>query len=130
MGHGGGRGGAVPMLFARREGDDVAGPNLLDWAALVLRPAAASGDDEGLAERMGVPGGARRRVRLEQRVDADHAGEPVRRPLGRRLRAASLDVHASLLLLMKPAAPGLACGGDLRTLSVPIESEPGSKSFL
>ena len=59
MGHGGGRRGTVPMLFARREPDDVAGPDLLDRAALALRPAAARGDDEGLAERMGVPGGAR-----------------------------------------------------------------------
>ena len=41
MGHGGGRRGAVPVLLARREDDDVAGANLLDRAALALRPAAA-----------------------------------------------------------------------------------------
>ena len=69
-------------------------------------PAAARGDDQGLAERMGVPGRARaglegdasaghaRRVgRAEQRIDPHRAGEPVGRPLAGRLRTASLDLH-------------------------------------
>ena len=63
-------------------------------AALPLRPAAAGGDDQRLAERMRVPGGARARLEgdgiggrarrgadRKQRVDAHGAGEPVRRPL-------------------------------------------------
>ena len=58
MRHGGRRRGAVPVLLAGRKPDDVAGPDFLDRAALALRPAAAGGDDQGLAERMGVPGGA------------------------------------------------------------------------
>ena len=39
MGHRGGRRRAVPVLFARREPDDVAGPDFLDRAALALRAA-------------------------------------------------------------------------------------------
>ena len=54
---GGGRG-AVPMVFAGREPDDVAGADFLDGSALALRAAAAGGDDQRLAERVGVPGGA------------------------------------------------------------------------
>ena len=74
------------MLLARREPDDVARPDFLDRAALPLHPADAGGDDQRLAERMGVPGGTRaglerdagaatagRIGRLEQRVDADRA---------------------------------------------------------
>ena len=58
VGHGRGRRGAVPVLLARREPDDIAGPDLLDRAALALDPAAAGRDDQRLAERMRVPGGA------------------------------------------------------------------------
>ena len=47
--HRGGRRRAVPVLFARREPDDVAGANLLDRAAPSLRQSAAGGDDERLA---------------------------------------------------------------------------------
>ena len=42
-----------------REPDDVARPDFLDRAALALHPAAAGRDDQRLAQRMGVPGGAR-----------------------------------------------------------------------
>ena len=76
-----------------------------------LRPAEPGGDDQGLAERMGVPGGARARLERdagatrapvrapEQRVDADRAGELVGRALAGRLRAASFDLHNSAPLL-------------------------------
>ena len=76
-----------------REPDDVALLDFLDGAALALHPAAAGGDDQGLAQRVGVPGGAgaglegdaraadaRRGGRLEQRIDAHGAGEIVGRP--------------------------------------------------
>src|SRR3954468_20482789 len=53
--HGRGRRGAVPVLLARREPDHVARPDLLDWASPALRQAAASGHNQCLAERMGVP---------------------------------------------------------------------------
>ena len=85
---------AVPVLLARREPDDVARPYLLDRSALTLREAAAGRHDQCLAQRMRLPGRARaglerdagaadaRRIgRLEHRVDADRAGEPLRRPL-------------------------------------------------
>ena len=89
-----GRRRAVPVLFARREPNDVPRPDLLDRPALALRKAAAGRHDQCLPQRMRVPGCARaglerdagaadaRRIgRLEQRVDADRAGEPFRGPL-------------------------------------------------
>src|SRR3954447_23562819 len=45
----------VPVLLTRREPDHVAGVHLHDRAALPLAPAAAGRDDEGLAQRVGVP---------------------------------------------------------------------------
>jgi hypothetical protein len=36
---------AMPMFFAGRNPDDVAGPDVLDRAALALNPAASGGDD-------------------------------------------------------------------------------------
>src|SRR3984885_16143808 len=59
MAHRRGRRRPVPMLLPRRKRDDVARTDLLDQAALVLDPAAAGHDDQSLAERGGVPGGAR-----------------------------------------------------------------------
>ena len=62
VGHGGGWGGAMPMLLARREDHDIAGANFLDRPALALRPAAARGDDENLTKRVCMPGCARARL--------------------------------------------------------------------
>ena len=90
--HGRGRRGAMPMLLARREPDHVAGTDFLDRAALALDPAAAGRDDQGLAQRVRVPGGpapglerdlaaaARAGSRLKQRIDAYSAGELIGRP--------------------------------------------------
>src|SRR5260370_16126261 len=61
MAHRGGTGRAVPMFFAGLEPDHVARTDLLDRAALALRPAEPGSDDQGLAERMGVPRGGRSR---------------------------------------------------------------------
>ena len=47
------------MLFARRNPDDVAGPDFFFRTALALHPAMTRRDDERLAERMRVPRGAR-----------------------------------------------------------------------
>ena len=58
VGHGGGRGGTVPVFFARGEPDDIAGMDFCDGSAEALGAAGAGGDDDGLAEGMGVPGGA------------------------------------------------------------------------
>src|SRR3954454_9436639 len=101
----------VPVLLARREPDHVARSYLLDRASLPLNPAAAGRDDERLTQGVGMPGrpapglegdGVAGRtgsgLRLEQRVDADRAAEPLGRSLGRRLRAYSGDIHLLLLL--------------------------------
>src|ERR1700733_1369092 len=65
VGHGGGGGGAMPMLLAGCEDHDVAGTNLLDRAAFALRPAAPCSDDEDLTERVGMPGRARARLETD-----------------------------------------------------------------
>src|SRR5947208_11470210 len=56
-----GRGGrcAMPMLFARRAPDHIAGPDDLDRAAPALHEAAARRDDERLTQGMRVPVAAR-----------------------------------------------------------------------
>src|SRR5262249_22106990 len=104
----------VPVLLPRREPDHVAGPNLLDRAALALHPAAAGRDDQGLAQWMRVPrrpgtglegdagtGRAGRDAGLEQGVDADRAGEPLGRSLAGRLCTNPFDLHAELLPLCR-----------------------------
>ena len=81
---------SVPVLLARREPDHITWPYLLHWPVFALDPAAACRDDEGLAERVRMPccprtrlesdagaSGARRRRRLEQRIDTYHAREPI-----------------------------------------------------
>src|ERR1700693_873600 len=101
---------SVPMLLSRREPDHVTWPDFLDRSAPALRPAATGGHDEGLAQRMSVPGGTRARLesdagplrqcrigRLKKRIDTYRAGKPLGRALARRLRANSLDVHLEFL---------------------------------
>src|SRR5262249_25266744 len=95
-----------PMLFAGRKPDDIAWPDFLFRATLTLRPAAAIGDDQRLAQRMRVPGGARARLEgddhttdtrglatLEPRVHPHRPGGVFRRSLGRGLRTDSFDLH-------------------------------------
>ena len=92
------------------------GPNLLNLAAPVLHPTDAVGDDQGLAKRMGVPGGARtgfetdraptnaRRSRsLEPPCHRDLAGEVLGRAVGRLLRGGALDRH--LLVALSERCP-------------------------
>src|SRR5207247_1167062 len=57
--HGGGRRGAMPVLLARREPDHVTRPNFFDRAPPSLRAPAPSRHDQRLAQRVGVPCGAR-----------------------------------------------------------------------
>src|SRR3954454_2920102 len=84
-------------------------PDFLDRPALGLDPAESRRDDQRLAKRMCVPSGARARLerdmsagyarriaRLKQRVDADSAGEVLRRSSGGRPRAVSYDLHWSV----------------------------------
>lgn len=78
------------------EPDDIAGMNLCDGAAEALGAAAAGGDDDGLAEGMGVPGGAGTGLEgdgggcdaggglgLDEGIDAHGAGEPGCGAMGR-----------------------------------------------
>src|SRR3954454_3429104 len=100
----------MPVLEAWWEPDDVARPHLFDRSAVALHPSQAQSDDQCLSERMRVPVGAspglkgdvtsagpRRIWCLKERVHADRSGDPVRRGLGRRTRAVSLDldIHVS-----------------------------------
>jgi hypothetical protein len=55
MRHGRGRRGTMPMLLAWREPDHIAGMDLLNGTALALHPPATGRDNQGLAERMGMP---------------------------------------------------------------------------
>src|SRR3954453_13651339 len=59
VGHEAVRGGAVPVVLTGLEEHAVAGTDDLDGAALALAEADALGDEDRLAMRVGVPGGAR-----------------------------------------------------------------------
>src|SRR5579871_837926 len=106
VGHGCRGGGAVPVFLARSKPDHIAGANLFDRAAGALSPAATGGDDQSLAERMGMPCRASTRFegyagagdecgirRLKQRIDPHRAGEPFGRSFRGSLRANSFDVQ-------------------------------------
>src|SRR2546428_9072596 len=107
------------MFLARRAPDHVAGADFFDRGSPALNQAAASRDDEGLPQRVRVPRrpGAglegdtdaerpRRVGCLEQRVDADRAGEVLGGSLSGGLSAAPLDVHtASFLYSLCVASP-------------------------
>jgi len=90
--HRGNRGGAVPVLLAGRKPDDVARPNFFNRSSPALHPTKAGCDDEGLAQRVGVPGGSSAGLErndragntrwigcLEWRVNAHCASEPIGR---------------------------------------------------
>jgi hypothetical protein len=50
----GGRG-AVPVVLAGQKPDHLAGPDIFEMAAPVLRATASGGHNKSLPERMGVP---------------------------------------------------------------------------
>jgi hypothetical protein len=92
VGHGGSGRSAMPMFFAGRKPNDIAGSDFFDRATLALRPAATGADYERLSEGMRVPcrprarfkrhagaGNACRIRSLEQGIDAHRAGEPIGR---------------------------------------------------
>src|SRR4051812_41790953 len=58
VGHRAGRRGAMPVPDPRRDRDNIARAHLLHRATVLLHPTAASSDDQGLAQRMRVPGRA------------------------------------------------------------------------
>ena len=51
-------GGAVPVLLVGLKEDAIAGADLFDRPAAALTAADAFGDEDRLAERVGVPGGS------------------------------------------------------------------------
>ena len=98
VGHGCCRRSPMPVLQSWREPDHITVPDLLDRAALALRPTNTGCDNQRLTERMRVPRGARTRLErdaraggpcwsvcLKQRIDAHRAGEPIGRTFGGRL---------------------------------------------
>src|SRR5258708_19322382 len=62
MGHGSGWRSAMPVFLPRRRPDHVPRMNRLDRTIPTLCTAAPSRHDQGLAQRVGVPGGARTRL--------------------------------------------------------------------
>ena len=89
-----------------RKPDDIARTDFFDWPAFGLRPAKAGRDDEGLAERMGVPRGTGARLEgdvtaahtrwvanLEHRVHADGAGKIGFGSFAGRPRSVAFDIH-------------------------------------
>src|SRR5262249_21877550 len=106
MHHVGIRAGAVPVLLAGRDPHGIARPNFPDRRAPELHPADAGNDVQGLAERVGVPGGprarlephpcaadARRRRGFDDRVLPHRAGEGFRAHPARGHGAQRFDVH-------------------------------------
>src|SRR4051812_41065114 len=111
------RRGSVPVFFAGRKPNHIAGTNLLDRAAFALRPAKARCDDESLSKRMCMPCSPRTRFEryastlnqrgircLEERIDAYVPREPIGRSLRGWLRASSFDFHdcAPIVFALSP----------------------------
>src|SRR4051812_48763129 len=82
---------SMPVFLAGREPDHITRTDLLNCTAFALHPAATSGDDESLPERVSMPGCARARLkrytcarhkrgigRLEERINPHRPGEPLR----------------------------------------------------
>src|SRR3954452_24241912 len=122
-------GGAVPVVLAGLEEHAVAGADLFDRAAFALAAADALGDEDRLAVRVGVPGGARAGREVHEHggegrcrfgrgdgVDVDVAGEPVGGAL-RRLDAAAGDLHvgASLVSAIKRRCASVSASAAVRS---------------
>src|SRR5882724_11368188 len=88
--HGSGLSCAMPVLLAGREPDHVTGLDFLNRSTFALSPAAASRDDQSLAERMSVPCSSRAWLErnasplnksgigcLKKRIDTNRPSEPL-----------------------------------------------------
>src|SRR5262249_26327143 len=98
VGHGRGGCSAMPVFLPRRGPDHVSWMNRLDRTIPALRTAAPCRHDQGLAQRVGMPGGARTRLEghaggahmcrigcLNQRVNADRTSKILGRSFASRL---------------------------------------------
>ena len=96
----------MPVFLAWGKPNDVAWPNVFDWPAITLYPAASGSDNQRLSERMCVPRSACARLKgnactsssrrsggPKKWVDADRSREPVRWTLLRGLRTSAFNVH-------------------------------------
>ena len=94
MRHGCGRRSAVPMFLTWRDRDHISWSNFLTRSAPTLHPTAARRHNQGLAQRVTVPGCPRARlerdtgaaracriVGIEQGIDTYTAGKPLGRTL-------------------------------------------------
>src|SRR5262249_8940043 len=106
MCHGCGGRGAMPMLLTGRDPDYVARLDFFNRSAPALHSAACRDHDQGLAQRVGVPGSPSARLecyasalntrwfrRLKKWIDTNGSGKPLCRALRGRLRAGSFDLH-------------------------------------
>ena len=113
--------GAAPCQCRSPGGNQTTSPGAdgLHRPATGLDEPATGGDDQGLPERMRVPGRPRaglegheaaarprRRLGLEQRIDPDRPGEMFGRRLARRPGAASDHVHELVLLCSRNGRGG------------------------
>src|SRR6202011_1049481 len=99
-------GAAMPMLFVRRNPDDIARPDLAHRPALGLNPADARDDVQRLAQGVRMPIGPcarlegdagrddpRRGCGRDDRVLPDRAGEILLRRLACLPRTGEMDIH-------------------------------------
>src|ERR1700722_21004260 len=109
--HRGSRRRAVPVLMPRRAPNHVPGSDFDDRLTLALRPTASGSDEQRLAQRMGMPGGACARLKGDarardtgglrrgvQRIDANVSRKPDGGSLQRRLRPGAFQLHDRLSL--------------------------------
>src|SRR5882724_5647280 len=86
------------MLLTGRNPNDIARMNLLNLIAPSLYEVRASSNDEGLADRMGMP--SRPRTRLEGHVGGGHTGRCLRKKQGvnanRAREVVSITSHGGL----------------------------------
>lgn len=123
MGHGRGGAGAVPVFFAGRKPDHIAGVDFLDRAAPALGAATAGGHDQSLAERVGVPRGAGAGLEGDavagrsggrgggkERIDPDDPCEPICGAGLRRLGDTAFDFHGGCFVENRSVRAG-GCAG-------------------
>src|ERR1700761_2316958 len=93
--------GTVPVILPGLEVDAVPRSHLLDRPTLALADTDPLGDEDRLADRVGVPCGAGARREVD---------DPAHDPRGRRWRGDDIDLHV-------PGEPRLRAGGRLELVA-------------